>query len=77
MRQCNVFYLEQDTTNVKLSAGSWTSLVSKFVSARRRTAVDIQTSLQAHNLRQILQLHNLLEYYLWRSCIKHTHKRTY
>jgi hypothetical protein len=43
----DVFYLQQATCDVKVSADSWTSLLSQFVSELIRTAVDVPTSLQA------------------------------
>jgi len=46
----HVFYLQQATCDVKLSAGSWTSLVSQFVSDVVRAAADEPTSLQVQTL---------------------------
>jgi len=46
----HVFYLQQATYDVKLSADSWTSLLSQFVSEAARTAVDVPTSLQVQTL---------------------------
>jgi hypothetical protein len=40
----------EGASDVKLSAGSWTSLVYRFVSASRGSAIDVQTSLQATTL---------------------------
>jgi len=43
----HVFYLQQATCDVKLSADSWTSMLSQFVSEIVRTAVDVPTFLLA------------------------------
>jgi len=46
----HVFYLQQATCDVKLSADSWTSLLSQFLSEVVRIAVDEPTSLPVQTL---------------------------
>jgi len=56
----HVFYLQQATSDVKLSADSWTSLFSQFVSELIRTAGDVPTPLQVQNL---VTFHNYIIYW--------------